>query len=551
MFDAKQFHGFSVHNSGKLNCKFHITSNPLRAKLAEIDVIDPQYVYDDRDPATYKRRLDRLANFQLAAILSEIQDLDEFEQSAEKSPDEEYQDFVREVLAERKLIVENARKLRDRGMLDFHHLIHAFAKDEDVVISTDSAEHGARIVSVDEVDTFTGPIVRVSFQFVSFNGHNFVFTRENKIIRYFKGDATFAELGLRPMTDADRARFLARGKEYKRLNEKPSYMRYGGSLVRRGYWNDTRYRADGRIMIDVRSFRVMDQNYSKFYGSMGDGERPVDITKEETQVYCSPYVYGFSFVAKTWGEMLIDQMSEIEFREDAFDQLVLDEDRKELINALVQTKVNFSDFIDGKGGGISFLLAGTPGIGKTFTAEAISEKLHRPLYMVSAGELGVTPEELEARLRDILDMATTWTANVLIDEADVFLKQRDEKDVHRNAMVSIFLRLLEYYQGVLFLTTNRVSDIDDAFFSRISIGLNYPDLDNGSRYAIWKNHTAGKGMHRLDLVELSKHKINGRQIKNCVRNALALAKFEKREVTMRDIERAIQMTTDFEQGKTS
>jgi SpoVK/Ycf46/Vps4 family AAA+-type ATPase len=112
----------------------------------------------------------------------------------------------------------------------------------------------------------------------------------------------------------------------------------------------------------------------------------------------------------------------------------------------------------------------------------------------------------------------------------------------------VFLKLLEYYQGVLFLTTNRLTDIDEAFFSRISIGLNYPNLDDKSRHAIWKNHTAGKGMHSLDLEALSKKQINGRQIKNCVRNAMALAKFEGREVTMRDIEQAIQMTTDFEAG---
>ena len=56
---------------------------------------------------------------------------------------------------------------------------------------------------------------------------------------------------------------------------------------------------------------------------------------------------------------------------------------------------------------------------------------------------------------------------LLLDEADVFLEKRDLRDVHRNAMVSIFLRLLEYHSGIMFLTTNRLETIDSAFDSRV------------------------------------------------------------------------------------
>jgi hypothetical protein len=45
---------------------------------------------------------------------------------------------------------------------------------------------------------------------------------------------------------------------------------------------------------------------------------------------------------------------------------------------------------------------------------------------------------------------------VLLDEADVFLEERDMKDLKRNALVSVFLRALEYYDGILILTSNRV-----------------------------------------------------------------------------------------------
>jgi hypothetical protein len=76
--------------------------------------------------------------------------------------------------------------------------------------------------------------------------------------------------------------------------------------------------------------------------------------------------------------------------------------------------------------------------------------------MVSAGELGTDSRYLESELQKILDICHAWGAILLLDEADVFLEKRNMQDIHRNALVSIFLRQLEYFQGILFLTTNRV-----------------------------------------------------------------------------------------------
>lgn len=100
------------------------------------------------------------------------------------------------------------------------------------------------------------------------------------------------------------------------------------------------------------------------------------------------------------------------------------------------------------------------------SAESLAEFTKRPLYMVSSGELGTTPSVLEDNLAKIMKVATVWKAVLLLDEvwhsdvafskgpqsdcdiqADVFLEKRSLHDITRNALVSIFLRLLEYYQG--------------------------------------------------------------------------------------------------------
>ena len=99
--------------------------------------------------------------------------------------------------------------------------------------------------------------------------------------------------------------------------------------------------------------------------------------------------------------------------------------------------------VSGKGGGVIFLLHGPPGVGKTLTAEATAETLNKPLYSVNVGELGTRADVLEQKLKEILEICYAWDAVLLLDEADVFMERRADKDIERNAMVGIFLRLLE------------------------------------------------------------------------------------------------------------
>ncbi len=92
-------------------------------------------------------------------------------------------------------------------------------------------------------------------------------------------------------------------------------------------------------------------------------------------------MYGFAFSAKKWGELNVAWMTPVKYEDAAFEQLVIPADKKELIQALVKYRnQGFSDIISNKGGGCIFLLHGSPGVGKTLTAESIAELLHRPLY---------------------------------------------------------------------------------------------------------------------------------------------------------------------------
>jgi len=112
--------------------------------------------------------------------------------------------------------------------------------------------------------------------------------------------------------------------------------------------------------------------------------------------------------------------------------------------------------------------------------------LHRPLYSVSIGQLGTKPDELEEKLGDILDLCSRWDSLILLDECDIFIEKRStEGSLERNAMTSIMLRLVEYFKGVLFLTSNRVDSLDPAFKTRITLALKYDALDLEARRQVW------------------------------------------------------------------
>lgn len=127
-------------------------------------------------------------------------------------------------------------------------------------------------------------------------------------------------------------------------------------------------------------------------------------------------------------------------------------------------------------------------MGKTATAEAMAEAHGKPLFHIACGDLGLEPDQVENNLRGIFRLAGLWDCILLLDEVDTFFSQRSKADaaMNKNALVSVFLRVLDYYTGILFLTTNRAGAIDEAFKSRIHCKIYYPPLDRRQTLEIWQ-----------------------------------------------------------------
>ncbi|KAK4996211.1 hypothetical protein LTR66_004132 [Elasticomyces elasticus] len=149
---------------------------------------------------------------------------------------------------------------------------------------------------------------------------------------------------------------------------------------------------------------------------------------------------------------------------------------------------------------------------------------------------------LEDQLSTIFQLKTRWNALVLLDEADVFLERRTTENLVRHSLVSVFLRRLEYFRGILVLTTNRVENFDEAILSRIHIQLRYGELNADTRRKIWKiflGSLTHSNISEKELGFLIKKPLNGRQIKNNVATARALVTKKKARVSFSHLQTII------------
>ncbi|KAI1375462.1 P-loop containing nucleoside triphosphate hydrolase protein [Hypoxylon crocopeplum] len=439
--------------------------------------------------------------------------------------------------------------------------------------------------------------------------------------RFFKGED--GKMAPKEVT----AKQIMLGKKVWELSKGPSYKSYDGSLVEKEpdfNWNyptsATGYMS-GRVIVDCAGFQRYSvecpgesrrrgrsppppnqrpppkdqlpyfapscgcnacnkvnskENLSPF-ASFEDLDPTTDAASEVDLYYLvlSKVLSGFILGERRWGHFNVEHLREVEFDGDAFNYLVLDEEIKLTVRALIGKFASANgrvtpwpnDFVKNKGQGRIFLLHGSPGVGKTCTAECVAELTHRPLLSLTSGDLSTNSYQVEKNLEYFLQLGERFGAMVLLDEADVYLEARRAKDIARNGLVSIFLRALEYYRGVLFLTTNRVQTFDSAFTSRIHVALHYKALADADREKIWLNSferlerdSAGKvhvsvatREYAYESADVRSLRWNGREIRNALQTTVALAETEALEagcgdkvtVTDRHLRSVVKMSRGF------
>ena len=500
--------------------------------------------------------------------------------------------------------IQAAYDMIDDGMYDFDCLAELYKPGSTVVaknVFSSGVDSACKVAwcRYEERKTLFGitRVFKVAFEFLVAVGGHFTVCEFVEDIENFDRNkrASIVSLPYIPLTALEAEartqlllKFRQRGEMYSKCAIGAHFLGYSqGSFYSKsgGKSQHAALRTNGRVMVDTQGsydaghsvsigydtmvlaikykyreymlqMRQQQQQEDKKNASSPDAHDNMILFNTVPEEYLTmtwPAAVGFSFTSKTWGDVLVDGLEEIKFEEATFDRLVLPPARKRMIKALVRhSSDSFSDIVSGKGEGSVFLLYGPPGVGKTLTAEAISEMLQRPLYSVSLGQLGTTPAELETKLGEILDLCGKWDALILLDEADIFLEKRSSNgSLERNAMVSVMLRLVEYFKGVLFLTSNRVDSLDPAFKTRITLALRYEQLDQPGRNQVWLNLLDASGQGEavenglIDTTVLSEKPLNGREIKNAIRLAMALAKEDDVPLTQSVITETVDILLDF------
>ncbi|KAK4444618.1 AAA family ATPase [Podospora aff. communis PSN243] len=523
--------------------------------------------------------------------------------------------FIEEQFAEE---IKDEKNLLSQGVATFAHLWTIFRPGSLIFSQRNGQPVVCKLLWYSYV-CGNCPGLQLTLEYVDYDGDSFGTRNDSFKLPPYSGTTSIVQLGAFPLSYHPHAEAItnaltARGRRWEKLAGQ-NHMSYSGIATDT---TGSRYNINSRVMIDTFTFHRIEANSAytvqPFPNDSGvniqgfkrkqrnednwnlfDVPDPTSPLTDTQALLSSPTVRGFSFTEKKFLDFFVDNLSPIAWNASCFDQLVLPQSQKELVQALVAEhtsslpttttttngapsaidttppsltsspstssplspppfthpqKGKFDDIIKSKGLGLILVLHGPPGVGKTLTAECVSEFSHLPLYPISSGDLGTTSTLLETRLTRTLDLASTWNAILLIDEADIFLERRSLHDLERNSLVSIFLRVLEYYPGILFLTTNRITTFDDAFKSRIHVPLKYTNLSTASRLTVWRNFLAkvdGYSVSDEEMRLLSEEgRLNGRQIKNVVRTAKSLAGYKRRRLDYGQLREVMEIQMAFE-----
>ncbi|KAF2035864.1 P-loop containing nucleoside triphosphate hydrolase protein [Setomelanomma holmii] len=465
-----------------------------------------------------------------------------WEQCVDKQEDDETNQHIgllKEALEDE---VADSIKARDyletTGNITFSHLPLAFVPGETVIQSKNGTLSAGTLTECSIIKQEGKDYALFSVEVVDWNGRMCGIDEIQWWVRAYNGHKSVIKLDVFPLRLhperrtlesklVDRGRVFERycgqefchfrGAAYWKHTEIPSWLsEYYSATQKTDLWKliSTR-QVEGRVIIDAWA-------YHKFQDQTAPRLRPFD----EEKIPKSTHQAFSSFSPFASNTLVPDEVYDTD---DNPEPISLTD--QQCMLAVPKVKGFFLDRrIWGKG--IIMLLCGPPGVGKTLTAESIAEQVRRPLYRTGAGDLGSSPEHVERNLTAALERCAHWNAVLLIDEADVFLEARSRESLERNKLVSIFLRLLEYYRGIMILTTNRSSGIDPAFESRVDVTIPYPELSKKAQARVWHNFFQRMPAGEADIDEVAVQKLvstslNGRQVKSAIKMATVLSRRER------------------------
>ncbi|MCR4997061.1 MAG: ATP-binding protein [Butyrivibrio sp.] len=205
------------------------------------------------------------------------------------------------------------------------------------------------------------------------------------------------------------------------------------------------------------------------------------------------------------------------------------------------------------GRGVSLLMSGPPGTGKTMSANAIAGELSLPLYQVNLSNvIDKYIGETEKNLEKAFTFAEKHSVVLFFDEADALFgtrgKVNDSMDRYANNEIAYLLQRMESYEGVVLMATNIKGNIDPAFMRRIRYVVHFEKPDEEMRKQIWNGCLKDTVPYKdidVDYLASQFDTHTGSIIKTVFLNACALAASDG-ELTMKHVIRAIKQEIEKE-----
>lgn len=277
----------------------------------------------------------------------------------------------------------------------------------------------------------------------------------------------------------------------------------------------------------------------------------------EDELMLLPYrVYGFVLRSRKWAAFDIDDLHEVRTRPggEGFKQLVLPSGHRSKLEPLLRhhfrqrqckAEQHSPHYGSNKLPGLTILLHGVPGVGKTLTAECVASHFSKPFFPLSCSTLLTgSPEDVTARIEEIFSLAAAWDAVLLLEDAEplVLLHHHSNND---SPTTTAFLRALDNYSGLLFLHTTTSpsspspASLNPAIRSRLRLSLSYPPLNERATLDVWdvgiwqtKQQYPSTRIKADEILSYAAERYRnssrwtGRQIHNAFQNAVALAEDE-------------------------
>ncbi len=149
--------------------------------------------------------------------------------------------------------------------------------------------------------------------------------------------------------------------------------------------------------------------------------------------------------------------------------------------------------------GITVLLYGAPGTGKTESVYQLAKKYNRPVFKVEISEtksmwFGESQKLVKKIFTDYYTFKKTQKVCpiLLFNEADAIIGKRKSAGSSsvsdtENAIQNVLLEELENFDGILFATSNLVANLDSAFERRFLFKVKFENPSSVNAAKIWRN----------------------------------------------------------------